>query len=372
MNRRVAISRQSLITANVLSDALATSMLGSGIGYLVLARTDIRPGLSMSLVGIATFLGILASFPAGILSDFLGTRRVLMIVQGVQVAVYLCLWFTSSYFFLFILASAFFLGRIVSPLRGALPPLYIDKQELIGFKSRLRTRTLAVTLLASASIPGILYLDFSLQKTVAIVGFAAYLACLMATYRLGGALVDGGLKKRPSNGPMRLTFQDWTVWLLLLGCFIIVGVAGALFPFIVASFGSGFSWLLFASSIIGIVSNDVVRRIIPRLSDSNGRIRGVQRIIWLSYLTGSMATLLFVFLLSSASANTLVISFLLLGSILGNLSEILGVVVAWDRQYTAGSDDRRSSIVAFFSLSSSLGGSIGQLFGGRVYSISEN
>ncbi|AKK08365.1 MFS transporter [Corynebacterium testudinoris] len=368
MNSLVRATPKALIALNVLSDALATSFLAASIGFLVLDRSTVHPGLSMSLVGAFLFLGIVLSFPVGALGDRWGTRRVLMAVQVVQVAVYLAMFFSSGYTFVIVLAAAFGLGRVVSPLRGALPPRYIDKQELIGFKSRLRTWTLTVALLGSALVPIVLRFETRLYLAVAFVGMVAYLACYSATYLLRGEGASGQPGEHRARVPMGLQAGDWGIWWLLVGGFLIVGIAGALLPFVVAGFGPGYAWLLFASSVLGIVVNDAVRRLISRVTSPDGRVAYPLKLIAVAYLTGIGSVGFFLFLLTSSVAPAVILLGFLVGSLLGTVGEVLNVVVAWDVQYSVGNESRRTSIVALFSLTSSLGGSVGQLVSGRIYS----
>lgn len=51
------------------------------------------------------------------------------------------------------------------------------------------------------------------------------------------------------------------------------------------------------------------------------------------------------------------------------IAQTLAAIVGWDVQYSAGEDSNRSLIVSIFTLSSSLGGSVGQLAGGPLYDV---
>lgn len=161
-----------------------------------------------------------------------------------------------------ILATIFFLGRLVSPLRGALPPLYLKKEELLPFKGKLRSWTLTVSLcgVGIASLSSLMDTFFPLL--VVVVGALCYTLCLGSTLKLEPSHFT---RNHPKGQPFHFTVlnqHEAQSWLWLLLCFSVIAISSALFPYIVANFDPKASWLLFASSLLGIVVNIVFQRYI--------------------------------------------------------------------------------------------------------------
>lgn len=139
-------SPANAIRVNVLVDSFVTSFLAASVGYLT-AQSGIDSQNALHAVSIGIVVGTALSLPLARLGDVIGETTVLTVVQVLQVLAYILLGVApDSSCVLGSLIGVFLLGRFVSPLRGALPPRYLQKDALISFKIALRTSTFEVTL----------------------------------------------------------------------------------------------------------------------------------------------------------------------------------------------------------------------------------
>lgn len=359
-----------LISVNVLSDAFITSLFSAGIGFFVLTLPQLTVLEATRAVGIGIFGGTILSLALGRISDITSPTTILSIVQFLQITSYGLLPFVwnNHVLTLVILGTIFFLGRLVSPLRGALPPFYLEKHELLPFKGKLRSWTLSVSLcgVGIASLASLM--DRFFPVLIVAVGTLCYTLCLSATFKLQPAHFP---RKRPKEQPFNfsvLNQHEIQSWLWLLLCFSVIAISSALFPYIVANFDPKASWLLFASSLLGITVNIVFQRYFLQLPAFKRLLR--RRMVFALCLL--IATLSLFFVAASASQHFsywLFCGVLLFSMLFTQIAQTLAAIVGWDVQYSAGEDSNRSLIVSIFALSSSLGVSVGQLAGGPLYDV---
>ncbi|MBP3088388.1 hypothetical protein EML15_04405 [Corynebacterium sp. sy017] len=362
-----------LIGANVLADAFATAFFSAGIGYVIVEVGIINFSQAMNAIGLGLLAGSFSSLILGRVADQVGTRKLLSIVQVLQISTYLIFGYSTSQSTLIIsIVTIFFLGRLVSPLRGALPPRFMDRATIIVYKTRLRTLTLITILCADGAVSAVTIMNWRIKVFAVAIGMGCYLLCLLSTTALSWCS-ELPRQRTPQWFGVRtdavLARSEWGMWVYLLFTFSVVAIGVALIPFVVAHAGKQVSWLLLASSVIGIVINFAVHRGILK----NGQLdRGLDRrlrnslILVVSILLASMAIALLM-VLHLAQAVLVFVLLMLVVFVLAHCGQTLATVVAWDIQYSAGNEKDRAYIVALFSLTSSLGAGAAQFLASYLF-----
>lgn len=366
------LSAESLIRANVITDAFATSFLTAGIGFLAIQVGTVNSDVVMRSVGAGIAIGAFSSLILGKAADRYGSREILSVVQVLQLVTYTALCFTQSTLTLVAsVFSAFFLGRLVSPLRGALPPRYLRKAKLISFKAQLRTATLITVLPAAASISTIASMDWNIKYCIASTGLFCYTVCLASTKLLSQHSPHSLDSQQEPNPVTLLSRREWLVWISLLSTFSAITISAAMAPFVVAQAGPRFSWLIFASSLVGIAVNLSIQQQIGRKQKNKSANRnGIRNrgYLALAILLGAFSFLL-IALIFLTTPGTILFSLIMLGVfMLMHTAQTLATIVAWNVQYNAGHERNRATIIAIFSLTGSAGTAIAQFLGAHAFS----
>lgn len=370
MKIRIKGNAESWISLNVVSDAFATSLFTAGIGYYTAEVSLISASYSMRAVGIGVLLGTFSSLAIARMADLFGTVRLLAGVQFLQIACYIYLGFgprnPASIFTSILLI--FFLGRLVSPLRGTLPPLYLKREQLLEFKTKLRTITLTVVFLASITVSLVAALHLRMEMLIVLVGIASYGSCVVSTLQLSYMPNRGANVTNPSPTLKALSLSEWRIWFALFVIFSIISVSASITPYAISSWGSKTSWLITFSSVVGIIINIAIHRIISTKERSFNRYTNHVQLA----AAGGMG-LAALSILSAAiwfSAGLIPFSLAMVVVIVTfHTGQTIATVVAWDIQYNAGSDHNRALIVAIYSLSASLGTALAQLLGANIYNL---
>lgn len=358
------------ISLNVISDAFATSLFTAGIGYYTAEISFLSASDSMRAVGLGISLGTITSLVMARMADLFGAVRLLAGVQVLQILCYAYLGFApknaGSIFGCILLL--FFLGRLVSPLRGTLPPLFLSRERLLEFKAKLRTMTLTVVFLGAITVSLGAMAQLRMELLIACSGIVAYSLCAASTFRLSAVPDIEREMKKPSTIWKALSFNDWKLWLALLVSFSVVAVSSSIAPYAISLWGNKASWLLGFSSIIGILINRAIHKMISNTdgvfnkSTNRARIAIAIGIGISAFLILSTAILFSIALIPFFLVMVIVI-------VLVHTGQTIATVVAWDAQYNAGSDDNRALTVAIFSLSSSFGAGLAQLFAANIYGV---
>ena len=360
------LSPATAIRMNVLLDAYVTSFLAASVGYLTV-ESGLEGQGSLHAVGTGIVIGTILSLPLARLGDVVGEATVLSGVQIFQVVAYVVLGIVPGQLPLMgALVGIFLLGRFVSPLRGAPPPRYLQKEELISFKIALRTATLTVVLLGTATVTCVLILDISIRTFASVLGSLGYFICILATQVLKQN--QGVEVVRRDSFPVKFSLAT-DVWLPCLKVFVtfaIVTTGSVLVPYILASKGSTFSWLLLCSVFIEIAINYV--------SQKNSRFKKGGRapnfaLLWLAVALGVFGGVLLVS--SAVLVQSMIVFSLALMAVfcLNHAARTFATIMAWQFQYEKGDDKDRSFVVAIFSMASAFGIGFANLIGAKIYEI---
>lgn len=363
---RKPLSPATAIRINVLVDAYVTSFLAASVGYLTVQSGLEGQGV-LHAVGMGIVVGTILSLPLARLGDIVGETKVLSGVQFSQVAAYVVLGIVPGYIpVLGALVGIFMLGRLVSPLRGALPPRFLQKDELVSFKVALRTSTLTVVLLGTGTVSCVLLLDISIRTFACVLGSIGYSICILATQELKKSQGVEVVRRNSFSLRFSLGTDVWISCLKVVISFAIIATGSVLVPYILASKGDALSWLLLCSVFIEIAINYVIQK--------NSRFKKGGR-------ASSSALLILAVGLGVCGGILLVASAGFLQSMIGFSMALIGVfclnhtartfatIMAWQFQYEKGNDKDRSLIVAVFSMSSALGVGLANFLGAEIYEL---
>ena len=361
---RRKFSPEAAIRINVLVDAYVTSFLGASVGYLTI-QSGLESQGALRAVGIGIVIGTVLSLPLARLGDVVGETTVLGGVQILQFISYIALGIVPGHIpMLGTLVGIFLLGRFVSPLRGALPPRYLQKEELVSYKVALRTSTLTVVLLGTATVSCVLFFGISIRIFSSMLGGIGYLICILSTQALKEKQQVEVVRRNSFVLRLSLGSDVWISCLKVIISFGIIATGSALFPYILASKGNNLSWLLFCSVFIEIAINYAIQK--------NSRFKNGNRI-------SNLALLILAVSLGICGGFLLIASAIFLQSMIAfsialiavfcliHTAQTFATIMAWQFQYEKGDDQDRSFVVAIFSMASALGVGFANFSGAEIY-----
>lgn len=352
------------IKLNVLADAFVTSFLTAAVGYLT-AQSGIDGQDSLRAVSIGIVIGTALSLPLARLGDVVGETKVLTGIQILQVLTYIALGVVpASMWLLGVLIGAFLLGRFVSPLRGALPPRYLQKDELISFKVALRTSTLTVVLIGAAAVPCVLYMGIPIRNAASAIGVLGYVACIFSTQVLHATPATKNERPQAVIGWVHLDADIWRSWLSVVLACAVIATGSALIPYILAAKGSAYSWLLVCSLLVEIVINYVIQKS-ARFGEEHGP---PIRFLLIASVSLGVCGLLLLVVGALLEVSALVFSAVLIAAFcVSHTAQTFAIIMAWQLQYEKGADKDRAFIVAVFSMASSFGVGVANFSGAAIY-----
>ncbi|MBM0262602.1 hypothetical protein [Corynebacterium macginleyi] len=207
-----------------------------------------------------------------------------------------------------------------------------------------------------------------MEFLIACVGIVAYCLCAASTFRLWDVPNKAKQPKKLHSIWKVLSFSDWKLWLALLLSFSVVALSASIAPYAISLWGNRASWLIGFSSLIGILINSAIHKMISKTDGVFNRLPNRVRIA----IVLGIGLIAFSILTAAIWFSIAIIPFFLamvIVIVLFHAGQTIATVVAWDTQYNAGSDDNRALIVAIFSLSSSFGAGLAQLLAANVYSV---
>lgn len=363
---RKMLSPATAIRINVLVDAYVTSFLAASVGYLTV-QSGLESQGALHAVGMGIVIGTILSLPLARLGDVVGETTVLSGVQILQVAAYVVLGIAPGQIpVLGALVGIFMLGRFVSPLRGSLPPRFLQKDELVSFKVALRTSTLTVVLLGTGTVSCVLLLGISIRTSAWVLGSIGYLICILATQELKKKQEVEVVRRNSFSLSFSLGTDVWISCLKVVISFAFISTGSVLVPYILASKGDKLSWLLLCSVFIEIAINYVIQK--NSRFKKGGRVSNFA-LLMLAVGLGACGGIL---LIASAGSLQSTIGFslaLIVVFCLNHTARTFATIMAWQFQYEKGDDKDRSFIVAVFSMSSALGIGVANFLGAEIYEV---
>ena len=156
----------------------------------------------------------------------------------------------------------------------------------------------------------------------------------------------------------------WISCLKVVISFVIIATGSALIPYILASKGTKFSWLLFCSVFIEIAINYVIQKN-PRFKNENRLSNLVLLIVAVSLgICGGLLLIASAIFLQSMIAFSIA---LIAAFCLNHAAQTFATIMAWQFQYEKGDDQDRSFVVAIFSMASAFGVGLANFLGAKIY-----
>ncbi|GGN48729.1 hypothetical protein FHR83_009330 [Actinoplanes campanulatus] len=345
------ISPSLLIGSNVVVDAFGTATFLAGIGFFVIGSLGATPTQVLHWLTIGTFAGIGVSFFASAMVDSLGPKRVLLAVQCAQFFTYFGLLFVDSVTLVLVLCGlGAALTRVTSPVRGALPPAYLDKEQLLQFKAKVKVWVVAVTILGGGVSAAAALLDeHGALLAIPAVNCASFLAAMALTLML---------PERKNTQWNRVSFRPPSLGILLTASvFALIVGFGSAPDSAVAVLAAGKEGIPPAIVAIGAVVGFAVALAGQRVL--KGRESLVRQHLGATLLVALIVEGLAAIAMAIVSFRDApaIISLILIAVGL-TLAEIalIGVTYAmWDAQYSVGDDSDRGRIIGVFSIATSVG-----------------
>jgi MFS family permease len=346
------LSQGTLIGSNIVVDAFGTAVFASGVGFFVVRAVGAEPDQVLSWLSVGGLVGIGFSFVATTLTDVFGPKRILLAVQALQFVVYLGMAIpTSVYLVLALSALGAALGRVVSPVRGALPPMYLPKDRLLRFKATVRIWTITSAIAGSAVAAAVgTLMTATGSELIPLLNCASFAMVFALTLCLPVHQRTAMLRTHNVYRPS----LDVILTAALFGVLAALGSAPAYGIAVLAAQKPG---LPSASVAVAPVVSFAVALLGQRLS--SGRDLGVRvqmvRILAFS-LVLELAAITLLFLISHIHlAGPVVLTLVALAAAVAEFGAFMVALTLWDAQYSMGPDSDRASVVGVFTMASSLG-----------------
>jgi hypothetical protein len=345
-------SPSRLIGANIVVDAFGTATFLSGIGFFAIGSVGATPTQILHWLSIGIFAGVGLSFFASAFVDAIGPKRVLLALQTAQFVTYFALLFTGSVTLVLVLCGlGAALSRITSPVRGALPPIYLDKEQLLQFKAKVKVWIVTVTILGGGvAVVSSMLDEHGALLAIPAINCASFLAVMVLTILLPEREGATPSKKVSFRPPSVEIFLSASVFAFLIG----LGSAPESAVAVLAADKEGMPAIVVAiSSIAGFAVALGGQRL---LKGRDGLVRRHGRSILLTSLGCEALAVSLVGIASFRNVDAVTaVALIGLGLTLAEIS-LLGVTYAmWDVQYSIGDDADRGRIIGVFSIATSVG-----------------
>jgi MFS family permease len=346
------LSQGTLIGSNIVVDAFGTAVFASGVGFFVVRAVGAEPDQVLSWLSIGGLVGIGFSFVATTLTDVFGPKRILLAVQALQFVVYLGMAIpTSLYLVLALSALGAALARVVSPVRGALPPMYLSKDRLLRFKATVRTWTITSAIAGSAvaAAVGASTATFS-SELIPLLNCASFAIAFALTLCLP-------VHQRTATPRTHKIYRPSLDVITTAALFGVLAALGSAPAYGIAILAAQNPAVPSVSVAVAPVVSFAVALLGQRLS--KGRNLGVRarvvRILAISLVLELVATILLFLISRIHLAGPVVLTLVALAAALAELGAFMVALALWDAQYSMGPDSDRASVVGVFTMASSLG-----------------
>ena len=341
-----------LIGLNIVIDGFGTASFMAGIGFFTLWWGAVDPAGLLLGMGIGGFAGIGASFIAASLTDTFGRRRLLLIVQSLQLIVYAGLLLPVSSMWIVLFCSlGTGLGRVVSPVRGALPPMYLDKNDLIGFKAKVKTWTIVATVSG-----GLIAAVIGSTGDGPLLLFIPGVNCVSFFIVLGLTLMLPVEAERISKVKPSL-YRPSKAVLSVASLFALLFAVGSIPENVIAILAADRhgipSSIVVASSVIGFLVAILGQYLISGRED---RLRQYHSILTgASLLAGVLSIGALIVVVHVNMSPLWAVVLIVVAGFLSESALLITLYAMWDLQYSLGDDKHRGGVIGVFSVASSLG-----------------
>lgn len=342
----------ALIGSNIVVDAFGTAVFSAGIGFFAIRWADAEPSDVLNWLTIGGLLGIGLSLFAASLVDSIGPKPILLVVQACQFTVYFGMIIDMPVIAVLALcALGAALGRIVSPVRGALPPLYLSKERLLEFKATVKVWTVTMAI-AGGAVAAIL----GMQKNSAALVLIPLLNCVsfIVVFMLTLGLPDRGRPEKRARFGLYLPSAQVACTALLFAVLAGLGTVPGYGVAVLAADKLGVP-----SAIVGIAPAVSFSVAILGQQLAKGRSFSLRtqiaRIVVVSLVLESTA-LACLYVISANDLGAIsIVSLVVASSALAETGALIVAFALWDVQYNIGNDADRGGIVGVFTMASSLG-----------------
>jgi hypothetical protein len=320
----------------------------------------------LTALAVGGLVGIALSYPTASLVDMWGARPILLALQAAQVAAYVTMAVAATaHVVVAACAVGAGLGRIASPVRGALPPLYLLKGDLVEFKARVKVWTMVLALLGGAVAAAVgaaksaeALIMIPTLNALSFAGAFVLTLRLPQPLRVSKASRPWWVPYRPSKSVL-----SGTAYFGVLLCLGYVPESAT--SVLVAGVGLP-TWVVAASPALALAVALAGRRAVRGRGD---RLRDVRTPVVSAALTlevaaaAALALVVYVHDLPAAAQVALSV----LAAAAAELAMIGILYLLWDIQYSVGTDHDRGGIVGVFTIGTSAGMALSPALASALY-----
>jgi hypothetical protein len=341
-----------LIGANIVVDAFGTAVFMAGVGFFAIGSVGASPAQVLNSLAVGNFVGVGLSFLAASAVDTFGPKRVLLFVQTFQFVAYFGMLVASSVGpVLALCALGAALSRVTSPVRGALPPIYLDKARLLEFKSTVKVWTV-MAVIAGGGVAAVLGLVKSETGLLAIPG----INCLsfVAAFALTVLLPRRGVVTERKRLSLYRPSSEILLSALLFAFLIALGSVPESAVAVLAAHERRVPDVVVAvAPAVGFVVALGGQRLLKGRSEV---IRLHSRRLLIVGLVLEGFAICILDLVTFSSLGTVgTVALIVIASALAESALLAVTYTMWDLQYSLGEDSDRGGIIGIFSAATSIG-----------------
>lgn len=360
-------SAPRLIGANIVCDAFGTAVFFAGIGFFALVWVDTTPSRVLSVLTVGGVIGVALSYAAASWADTLGARPLLVALQVGQVGIYALMATTrDDGAFLTLCSAGAAVSRIASPVRGALPPLYIAKDQIVKFKASVKVWTMVAAVVGAAVAAGLGVVGTAAALLmIPLLNAVSYAAALLLTISLSSARPSAGRGSRRFGlyRPSAAVTSGAAAFLVLFALGYVPETAVS----VLAAHDADIpDWVVGATPALALLAALTGQRLLRGRADQLGE-RTLSIASAAVVAEAASICLLGVVAHGPGRPAPVTVLFVVLGSALAEVA-LLGVLyLLWDVQYSIGDDADRGGVIGVFTAGTSIGTTVSPTLAACLY-----
>lgn len=373
---------QLLLAAAILIDVMAAGIAAVTLPFFVTWHWPEHVSTTIFGVALGTFIGQLGSLGIGRLTEYIRPGTLLILFTTVNFATSI-VWIVAKDALVFSIDVALLCAslRVSTVIRAVLPPMIMDNQELIPFKSKVRVASLGVGGVIGVALP----MTFGLCGAQSYVLVPILLAglCLVGIWNsmsINSVLnevqnsVDSQERNIVTEGVegRNISLPYASVLALCMASFAGVSAVGSLTVFLLAKNGPRGAIVLGVGTLVGIISVFVVKKQHPKIKERVGKVGMTHRPVWeteyalvLAWIAVSVPLLVLFYTVEVAGWSRITCAILVL--VFNEVFATIASFSTWDAQYSIGDKKDRSRTISHFSFASGFGRSAGSALAGSLY-----